>query len=474
MAMQQHIVFMNLPATGHMNPTLPLVTRLVARGCRVSYFVDQSMQSVVEAAGATWFPHRCGSDTEFNARALPESASKKYVPEGTPVEEVQSLPLCGLLCAAERVLPSFLEDLAAMQPPPSAIVYDPFLAHAQVAAHVLGIPAVGMVTLAGPGALATPDVTKAEWDAKPWVAGPARAMFDKYGLDVLASGRHMEFYSNTLNLVTTIDELFQPPRPGRQSQLWGSFPFRCVGVLKDQKVKRIANANLKTESCDAADASLLERMDEASRAGRRSLFISMGTVATGPFWSTSFGAMGADNGLADCTGKELVQHVFRCCFEAVGGNDDCLVVMSAGPHSDALEGLPPVPSNFIVRQAVPQLDVLQRCSAFLTHCGANSLHEALSFGVPMVVVPVFGDQPINCDAAVGSGAALGFRQPLSTVSPDALRSAFSQLMAGGSSFQAAAQGMSQKMLEAGGVDGATDAILGLVDSVTRKASLGGA
>merc|ERR1712129_552542 len=150
------------------------------------------------------------------------------------------------------------------------------------------------------------------------------------------------------------------------------------------------------------------------------------------------------------------------------------VVMSTGPQSDALDGLPPVPSNFIVRQAVPQLDVLQRCSTFLTHCGANSMHEALSFGIPMVVVPVFADQPLNCDTVVRCGAGLGFRQPLSSVSSDTLRSALFKLTAEGNSFQAAAAAMSKKMLDAGGAEAAADAIVDVVQHRASTRTLGGA
>merc|ERR1719203_192026 len=132
-----------------------------------------------------------------------------------------------------------------MEPAPSAIVYDPFLAYAQVVAHVLNIPAVAMVTVPGPGVLHLPDTLKDAWDSKEWVAGPAKTIFDLYGFDLMKTGGLMEFYSSTLNLVTTIDELFVPPRPGRQSQRFGNHPFRCVGLLQDSKVKRVANANLK-------------------------------------------------------------------------------------------------------------------------------------------------------------------------------------------------------------------------------------
>uniref|UniRef100_A0A8I6WV80 Glycosyltransferase n=1 Tax=Hordeum vulgare subsp. vulgare TaxID=112509 RepID=A0A8I6WV80_HORVV len=45
----------------------------------------------------------------------------------------------------------------------------------------------------------------------------------------------------------------------------------------------------------------------------------------------------------------------------------------------------------------PQLDVLahRAVGCFVTHCGWNSTLEALGFGVPMVALPLWTDQPIN-------------------------------------------------------------------------------
>ncbi|XP_074263986.1 UDP-glycosyltransferase 74E1-like [Silene latifolia] len=64
-----------------------------------------------------------------------------------------------------------------------------------------------------------------------------------------------------------------------------------------------------------------------------------------------------------------------------------------------------LPSNFIEETSdkglliswVPQLDVLTHDSiaCFVTHCGYNSITEALSFGVPMLSVPQFLDQPVD-------------------------------------------------------------------------------
>ncbi|XP_051196451.1 indole-3-acetate beta-glucosyltransferase-like [Lolium perenne] len=56
----------------------------------------------------------------------------------------------------------------------------------------------------------------------------------------------------------------------------------------------------------------------------------------------------------------------------------------------------------------PQLDVLahRAVGCFVTHCGWNSTLEALGFGVPMVALPIWTDQPINArliEGACGAG-----------------------------------------------------------------------
>ena len=44
---------------------------------------------------------------------------------------------------------------------------------------------------------------------------------------------------------------------------------------------------------------------------------------------------------------------------------------------------------------MPQIEVLSHADVFLTHCGMNSVNEALSLGVPMVAMPFMNDQLTN-------------------------------------------------------------------------------
>ena len=54
----RHVVFINIAATGHMNPTLPLAVEFLKRQICVSYFVPDKagVVDVVKSTGATWYP----------------------------------------------------------------------------------------------------------------------------------------------------------------------------------------------------------------------------------------------------------------------------------------------------------------------------------------------------------------------------------------------------------------------------------
>ncbi|XP_060850466.1 UDP-glycosyltransferase UGT5-like isoform X2 [Rhopalosiphum padi] len=70
--------------------------------------------------------------------------------------------------------------------------------------------------------------------------------------------------------------------------------------------------------------------------------------------------------------------------------------------------LPNLPKNVKVKKWFPQNDILghPNCRLFITHGGILSLIEAIYHGVPMLSIPVFGDQAHNSMEAESRGFAL--------------------------------------------------------------------
>src|SRR6202040_2487049 len=66
--------------------------------------------------------------------------------------------------------------------------------------------------------------------------------------------------------------------------------------------------------------------------------------------------------------------------------------LSVGDQLDP-EQIGPLPSNTILVKHAPQLEVLKRASACITHAGLNTALEALAQGVPLVAIPITVDQP---------------------------------------------------------------------------------
>jgi UDP:flavonoid glycosyltransferase YjiC (YdhE family) len=66
----------------------------------------------------------------------------------------------------------------------------------------------------------------------------------------------------------------------------------------------------------------------------------------------------------------------------------------------------PVPSNVRVEQWVPQADILDHADAVVCHGGSGTTLGALAYGVPLVVVPLFADQPYNAARVAAAGAGV--------------------------------------------------------------------
>jgi MGT family glycosyltransferase len=86
---------------------------------------------------------------------------------------------------------------------------------------------------------------------------------------------------------------------------------------------------------------------------------------------------------------------------------DLRILVTIGGERDPA-GLGSLPSSVRVERWVPQAAVMREAAAMVGHGGAGSVLLALAAGVPMVLVPMFADQPVNARrvAELGAGLAL--------------------------------------------------------------------
>jgi hypothetical protein len=119
---------------------------------------------------------------------------------------------------------------------------------------------------------------------------------------------------------------------------------------------------------------------------------------------------------------------YRAVFEAFT-QYPAQFILAAGKQTDITQ-LGAIPTNFVVRHYVPQLAILERADAFITHGGMNSVHEGVYYGVPEVVVPHQIEQLLNGKrvAQTGAGLLLGDQYPWGRVTAAALRVALDAVL----------------------------------------------
>lgn len=114
-------------------------------------------------------------------------------------------------------------------------------------------------------------------------------------------------------------------------------------------------------------------------------------------------------------------------------SDELRVVISTGDflynliYAEISQHKLQLPKNTLIFPYVPQLEVLKRASLFITHAGANSVNEAIYYGVPMICVPMAYDQP-RIAYRVTDELGFGIRIPPSELNKTKLRKAMHQIL----------------------------------------------
>ncbi|MBC7811905.1 MAG: glycosyl transferase [Burkholderiales bacterium] len=402
------IAYIGLPAHGHTNPTLPVVQELIQHGHDVLYYNAESFRTKVAPTGVDF-------------RAYPEPMpTEREVAQAIRELIDASLLLSGL---SEQLTPFMLAEIERERP--DLILYDTTAMWGYLAARKYHIPHICSVThfvLNGSQGVLGRGFVRFLWSAIPHLPKLIRwkrRMKQRYGSIV---GGITEYAD--LNLVFTSKE-FHPANIFIDGRWRGRFRF--VGP------------SIKASTRDKSDFPF-EQLN-----GERLVYISLGTI------------------------NNLDLGFYRAAFAAFA-DYPAQFILSVGKNTDIAQ-LGEIPANFIVRPYVPQLEILQRVDAFITHGGMNSVHEGLYYGVPEVVVPHQLEQLLNAKrvAATGASVVLGEQYPYGRVTAAELREELNKVLADSSYRQHASQ-MGETLKAAGGYLQAVAEIEGFLETEYRVQS----
>nr|WP_206322535.1 glycosyltransferase [Streptomyces sp. HNM0575] len=110
--------------------------------------------------------------------------------------------------------------------------------------------------------------------------------------------------------------------------------------------------------------------------------------------------------------------------------------------------------GLLVREYVPQLELLPHIDAVVCHGGHNTVCESLWHGVPLVVAPIRDDQPIVAGQVVGAGA--GVRVRFNRVDAARLGAAVEAVLDPAGGHRAAAEKAGRSLRDAGGTGTAAE------------------
>lgn len=388
------VLFINAGSEGHINPTIGVVQELISRGEEVVYFTIEAFRERIEKTGATV---RTLDGQKFIRAFI--SGGRNYL-----LERIN-----GLLHTADIVVPSVLEQIKGEHF--DYIIHDSMFGCGRLLAQILKLPSINSCTSFAQ--------TKESFDkmleqlSKNIPTEVVNEINDEYqNLTAMVKEKYdVEIHSPY--------EVFCNPAP--LTIVYTTREFQPFGEAFDQTYRFIGPSIFTRFIQENFDLTLIQ--------GKKTIYISLGTVF---------------NQAID---------FYKLCIKALG-NTDHTVVMSIGDKAQ-ISDLGEIPKNYIVKNYVPQTEVLKYTKLFITHGGMNSTHEGLYYGVPLIVIPQSADQPIVAGQVANIGA--GIKLQMQGLTANQLREAADHVL-NSPSIHKAVSNIRESFQKSGGYNQAVDEI----------------
>jgi UDP:flavonoid glycosyltransferase YjiC (YdhE family) len=157
--------------------------------------------------------------------------------------------------------------------------------------------------------------------------------------------------------------------------------------------------------------------------------------------------------------RDNMRATYRVLLDALAGLP-ARVLLTIGAELP-LEELGTIPAGVHVERFVPQDEVLAHAALCVCHGGSGTVLGALAAGVPLVITPLFADQPDNAARVAAVGAGLGL--PIGNAPAAAQRQAIERVLAD-ASFRSTAQRIAAEIAALPSIDDAALAIERLAHS----------
>ncbi|EKQ57213.1 MULTISPECIES: macrolide family glycosyltransferase [unclassified Clostridium] len=362
------VLFLSIPAHGHVNPTLGLVNELIKQGEDITYFCSEDFKEKIEKTGA-----------EFKSYRVEANIFKRKHNTSNDMELDKLLNYINeILKSSDKIIKDILNQIEDKKF--DYIIYTSMFPFGNIIAQILRIPSVSsFAVFATPKELVSQH--KELMDEKLIKNHPAidtykkvsRQLKEAFNVEMSHNIFGLFFNKGDINIAYTSKYFLAHPEYYDDS-------FKFIGPpIYDRK-----------ENLDFP----FEKLE-----GKKVVYISLGTV----FNNT-------DSNLYD---------IF---FKTFGNTDEAVVMAAYNVDLSEFD----IPNNFIVRNYVPQSEVLKYTDVAITHAGMNSTSDLLYNNVPFVAIPIGADQPYMAKRAEELGATISLDKD--NITPEILRKSVEKVL----------------------------------------------
>jgi MGT family glycosyltransferase len=355
------VLFLSVPAHGNVNPTLGLVSELIKQGEKIVYFSSDIFQEKIEATGAIYKSYSIDLDI-FKA----DNQSDNIQTED---------PFLRVIRSADTVVADILEQTKDYEF--DYIIHSAAFPFIKIIAAILNLPTVASLAIfSGLKDFFEEDETDDQGffpqmeEMMQVYKSVYQTILQKYGVQLPHNPLHLMLNKADLSFIYTSDYFIDP-----SDRAFFDDTYKFVGP---PVYNRKENLDFPFEKLQ----------------NKQVIYISLGTVFS-----------------------KYDLNLYKVFFDSFGGTDAVVVLAAYQVDLSQFE----IPANFIVRDYVPQSEILKYTDVAITHAGMNSISDLVYNHTPFVSIPLGADQPILAKRAEELGATIML--DAETLTADQLRQA---------------------------------------------------